>query len=216
MNSPRSLRSGVVPLGATLLIALLATTSADAQQERTRTRKTPGVSVISVVGKGTTAEPDAPPATTGRRGSGALDWSLIRAAVKDSSGKDVSASKPYLTLSASNPTDPKGHLSFSGKVVFAPGWLNLANAGTRLSVGFKPEAAGKSYIVDVFIEPQGGLSLTYQLPDGSSRDESSFAQSMPQHVLFLVQAANVDYQAIHFLIKTGAFNMVSATVTSVQ
>lgn len=227
MSSPRSLQGGVALLGATLLIPLLVSTPAEAQAERTRTRRTPGPLVISVTGKGTTKVPRGrgvmpyrEPADQG------LDWAVVKTEVKSSTSKDVTPSNQLVKLDSSHPFEAeRGTLELDGGFRFAPEYGLIDFSGESISgfsVSFKPAAIGKLYAVDFLLTVHGAANLatpmnvTTYLPDGTSRKQELPVGS--QHVAFVVTAATADWQRIAMELPVGPHmtRLKSVTVTTLQ
>lgn len=219
MSSPRSLRSGVVPL-ATLVIASVVSTSVGAQQERTRRSAANSPTVIAVVGKGVTK--GAEPGTSARRPAApALDWSLVKPAVKASTGKDLAPGPEKVILSAQHPfQEGKAYLNARGAMSFnaqVDGMRFMGSQAGHIGVGFKPAAAGRSYMVDFVIDPDGPKTVNCNLPDGSTRGQTLTSDGL-QHVVFVVQAANTEFQWIWLELPSGPgmTDFYTAQITSMQ
>lgn len=198
-------------LACGLLVASSITMPVAGQtQERSRTapsrRLVKDPTLISVSGKNATKKG---PATATRQPAPApLDWSLIRATVKESAGKDVKASKDYALVTSQAPYHAdRAFVSLMGQVFYTPqpGGMDQVLVGPsgagngQIDLDFKPTAAGVAYLLDVSLSVAPGSTLEYRLPDGSTKSET-FPAGGPQHVLFMVTSTNTEWQTTVILV----------------
>ena len=202
-----------------LLVLVLSAASPQAQigsGARPGPSSVPRVTVFS--GKGPTQVPKKAPAPRPEgRAAPSLDLSAIRAAVKASGGKDVSASNEYVTITPGQPfVANKANLYFLGEVFYQPDIIRLLGVipGTEFTLFLKPAAAGQTYLVDFSVRVYAGETLTYYGPGGTT--SASFPDEGGQHLLFLVNSPDVAWKTISIVPTKGPLNFYSCKVTTIQ
>ncbi|MDT7603335.1 MAG: hypothetical protein QOF61_1332 [Acidobacteriota bacterium] len=204
-----------------LLMLVLSVASTRAQITRTppRAGALPKVTVFS--GNGATQVPKKARASRSQgRAAPPLDLNTIRAAVKASGGKDVSASDEYATLTPIKPSVAnRAFLYVAGSILYSAAPdnkpINLyydPSSGSELAINLKP-AAGQTYLIDFSVRVYAGETLSYFGPGGNSN--ATFAQDGDQHILFLLNATDAEWKQIS-IVPSDFMMFYSCKVTTVQ